>query len=306
MGQDHDHHGGLGADLPLLLDRRRALLLFGGAGLAVLVGCGSDSASNTSAPSTTGGPAASSTTPTTTGTATTTDCTTIPEETAGPYPGDGSNGPDVLTESGVVRSDITSSFGSASGQATGVPLTIKLSLVDSTGGCKALAGAAVYVWQCDQAGRYSLYSQGVTGENYLRGVQQADGNGQVTFQSIFPACYSGRWPHIHFEVYKSLADATGGGTRMATSQIAMPESWCNQVFATPGYEQSVTNLRQVTLAGDNVFGDDDGIHQIGTVSGSIDGGLTVALTVPVNPSYTSSGASGGPGGDGAPPGAPPA
>ena len=35
----------------------------------------------------------------------------IPEETAGPFPGDGSNGPNVLTESGVVRSDITASFG---------------------------------------------------------------------------------------------------------------------------------------------------------------------------------------------------
>ena len=36
----------------------------------------------------------------------------IPEETAGPYPGDGSNGVNVLSESGIVRSDITSSFGS--------------------------------------------------------------------------------------------------------------------------------------------------------------------------------------------------
>ena len=33
----------------------------------------------------------------------------IPEETAGPYPGDGSNGVNVLSESGIVRSDITTS-----------------------------------------------------------------------------------------------------------------------------------------------------------------------------------------------------
>ena len=31
----------------------------------------------------------------------------IPEETSGPYPGDGSNGANVLTESGIVRRDIT-------------------------------------------------------------------------------------------------------------------------------------------------------------------------------------------------------
>src|SRR5262245_50005654 len=37
----------------------------------------------------------------------------IPAETAGPYPGDGSNGPNVLVQSGVVRSDIRTSFGGA-------------------------------------------------------------------------------------------------------------------------------------------------------------------------------------------------
>lgn len=41
----------------------------------------------------------------------------IPDETAGPYPGDGSNGPNVLAESGIVRSDITSSFGSSTTKA---------------------------------------------------------------------------------------------------------------------------------------------------------------------------------------------
>jgi hypothetical protein len=32
--------------------------------------------------------------------------TEVPEETAGPYPGDGSNGPNVLDDSGIVRSDM--------------------------------------------------------------------------------------------------------------------------------------------------------------------------------------------------------
>jgi protocatechuate 3,4-dioxygenase beta subunit len=41
----------------------------------------------------------------------------------------------------------------------------------------------------------------VTTESYLRGVQVTDSNGQVTFTTIYPACYSGRWPHIHFEVF---------------------------------------------------------------------------------------------------------
>ena len=126
----------------------------------------------------------------------------IPEETSGPYPGDGSNGANVLTQSGIVRSDITSSFGSSTTKAEGVPLSITMTINDFAKNNSPLAGGAVYMWHCDREGRYSLYSQGVTNENYLRGVQEADDQGgQVRFTTIFPACYSGRWPHIHFEVY---------------------------------------------------------------------------------------------------------
>jgi len=57
---------------------------------------------------------------------------------------------------------------------------------------RPLPGAAVYVWHCDRAGRYSLYSSGVASENYLRGIQVTDAAGRVTFNSIFPAYYTGR------------------------------------------------------------------------------------------------------------------
>jgi hypothetical protein len=50
---------------------------------------------------------------------------------------------------------------------------------------------------------------------------------------------------------------------------------------TTGYEQSVRNLAETSLASDMVFGDDGGIHQIGTVSGSADAGYAVALTIGV-------------------------
>jgi protocatechuate 3,4-dioxygenase beta subunit len=209
-------------------------------------------------------------------------CETIPEETAGPYPGDGSNGPKMLTESGIVRSDIRSSFGSASGVAGGVPLTIHLRIQDQANGCVPLAGAAVYLWHCDREGRYSLYSNGVTNENYLRGVQEADSEGVVTFESVFPACYSGRWPHIHFEVYRSLDEAKDQANRIATSQVALPQDVCDQVYATDGYEQSVSNLAQVSLEGDNVFGEDGGARQLGTVTGSVDAGYIVELATPVS------------------------
>ena len=248
---DHDHDDefdrGLAHDLSTFVSRRRMLSMAAGAGVAaVAFGARSAFASGTRT-------AASDTT-------TAADvCATIPEETAGPYPGDGSNGPNALTEADIVRSDIRSSVGSATGVADGVPLTIELTLTDTADDCGPLAGAAVYLWHCDREGRYSMYSEGAENENYLRGVQESDADGKLTFLSIFPACYPGRWPHIHFEVYASVADATGGGSPIATSQLAFPEDVCNEVYATAGYESSVQALGQVSLDSDMVFS--DGVDQ---------------------------------------------
>src|SRR6476659_9687469 len=247
-GEIHDHDRGLLYDLGTM-NRRRALGLLGGVG--ALAALGADGT-----------------------------LTEVPDETGGPYPADGSNGVNVLDDSGIVRSDIRSSFGSSTTTAAGVPLTIKLTVRDTSTGA-AKTGAAVYLWHCDREGQYSLYSRAVTGENYLRGVQETDATGTVTFTSIFPACYSGRWPHIHFEVYSSVADATSSGPIVKTSQIALPQEACDAVYATDGYSASVGNLSQVSLQRDNVFGNDAGIHQIATMSGNTSSGYTSALTVGV-------------------------
>jgi protocatechuate 3,4-dioxygenase beta subunit len=261
---DHDDFGGLSRDLlatGTVLNRRQlfrmAAALGVGASTVPLVACNGDSPTD---PTVGSG-----------------SCQTrIPQETAGPFPGDGSNGPDVLSQTGVVRTDIRSSFAGLSGAADGIPLTIDLTIVSSAT-CEVLAGRAVYVWHCDRQGRYSLYSQGVTNQNYLRGVQQADASGRVSFTSIFPACYQGRWPHIHFEVYPTLAAATNVANKTATSQIALPKAVCDQVYATPGYEQSIVTLSQVSLATDMVFA--DGVNlELATITGTVGGGLTAALT----------------------------
>lgn len=139
----------------------------------------------------------------------------------------------------------------------------------------------MYLWHCDRAGLYSLYSQGVTNENYLRGVQATDANGVVSFTSIFPACYSGRWPHIHFEVYPSLVTATSASNKIATSQLALPEDVCDLVYATDGYSQSMSNIAQTSLATDNVFSDDSAAQQLAAITGSVSSGYVASLTVPV-------------------------
>jgi protocatechuate 3,4-dioxygenase beta subunit len=266
----HDEFGGLHRDLRqtgAAMDRRNALRLaarFGmGLGALHLLGC-SDSSDE------------AITTPDSIGNA---NCPKVPQETAGPFPGEGSNGPNVLNQTGVVRSDIRSSFAGLTGTADGVPLTIALTIVSATT-CAPLANRAVYIWQCDKAGRYSLYSPGVTNQNYLRGVQQTDANGKVTFTSIFPACYAGRWPHIHFEVFSSIAAASNVANKVTTSQIALPKATCDLVYATPGYEQSIVNLSQVSLASDTVFSDGASL-ELATITGSVGSGLTAALTVAV-------------------------
>ena len=284
-----DHDRGLLFDIRTLVDRRRALSLFGGLGVAgALAACSGGTPATTGTTSSAAGStsAAPSTTAATSGATTSTaataagDLVEAPDETAGPFPGDGSNGQNVLDDSGIVRQDIRSSFGTSTTTAQGVPLTVKLTVKDLATS-SALVGAAVYAWHCDREGRYSIYSQGAEEENYLRGVQATDDSGTATFTSIFPGCYSGRWPHIHFEVYEKVADATASGPIVKTSQIALPKAACESVYATSGYEQSVGNLAQLSLERDNVFGDDAGVHQLATMSGDVSSGYTAALTIGV-------------------------
>lgn len=286
---------GLSFDVGTLFSRRRMLRLFGlGAGVAVLAACGADSTPS-------GGASSSSGAGTSGGT-----LTEIPDETAGPYPGDGSNGPDVLEQSGIVRQDIRSSFGTGSATAEGVPFEFELTILDMAKNNAPFAGVAVYAWHCDREGRYSMYSSGLENENYLRGVQIADADGKVRFTSIFPACYTGRWPHVHFEVYPDQDSITDSTKAISTSQLALPEEVADVVYATAGYEQSVTNLAAVTLENDNVFGDDAGVHQLATVIGSVADGYVATLTVPIDTATEPTGGSapggGGPGGGSGGPG----
>ncbi|WBR99908.1 intradiol ring-cleavage dioxygenase [Pseudoduganella sp. SL102] len=296
------HGHSLEEDLQTMLHtaagRRQSLrwLLAGAASLPML-GCGgsSDSAASTTGTGTTGttttgttstGTTAPGTTSTGSGSTTASgSCTVIPEETGGPYPADGTNSNgsgvvNVLAQSGVVRSDIRASFGGMSGTAAGVPLTIKLHIVNANNSCAAADGFAVYLWHCDRDGNYSLYSSGVTNQNYLRGVQEADGNGDITFTTIFPGCYAGRMPHVHFEVYPTLARASSAANRIKTSQFAFPADVCNQVYATAGYSASVRNLAQISFATDNIFSDGYTL-QLATVTGNATDGYVATLTVAV-------------------------
>ncbi|MEY9774556.1 protocatechuate 3,4-dioxygenase beta subunit [Arthrobacter sp. MW3 TE3886] len=287
-----NHDRGLEFDLSTLVSRRSLGMFLGAGTAAALAACSPGGTSGTGGSS--GSPTSAAATSAATSTAATSASATptltraiaecgveIPQETAGPFPGDGSNGPNVLEASGVVRQDITSSFGTSTSTAEGVPLTVTLTLLDNANGCTPLAGAAVYAWHCDREGKYSMYDSGLQNENYLRGVQEADANGQVTFKTIYPGAYNGRWPHIHFEVFESMNNATAAGQVLAVSQIALTEAACKEVYASAGYESSAQNFPRTTLKSDNVFGDDGGIYQLATMTGSVAAGYAAGLNVTV-------------------------
>ena len=288
-GPDHGHS--LVEDMAkmrTLLARRRALKWFAGAGTFALVsGCGGSDSSDAVTVVTDTTPTPTSTvTATPTATATATTCIVDSAETAGPYPADGTNSSsgstaNALTVSGIVRSDIRASFIGTTTVATGTQLTITLTVVDVNAVCAPLANYAVYLWQCDRNGNYSLYTAPT--ESYLRGVQVTNAAGQVTFTTIVPGCYEGRYPHMHFEVFSTLTAATGGRYAVLTSQLAMPAALCNAVYAdTTLYPASATRFAKISTSSDNVFGDNTAAQiaqQTPTFAGSVADGYTASAVI---------------------------
>lgn len=251
---------GLAFDLGTLMNRRLALGLAGaGAGSIFLASTSRAEASSTGKEETTA---------------------EMPTETAGPYPGDGSNGPDVLEESGINRADLRYSLGSDV-KVDGVELTIKLRILDVLNNDQPFAGVAVYLWHCSADGKYSMYSDGVTDQTWLRGVQVADSQGRVEFKSIVPGCYSGRWPHLHFEVFPSLSDIVDAQNAILTSQIIIPQDAVSETYTLDAYTGSQENLDQITLETDMVFAD-SWQQQMPTLSGSVKDGYTVEIDIPVD------------------------
>lgn len=290
----HDEHDlGLAHDLAALetrlLQRRRVLGLMGAGGGALLLGAcsggGGGSSATAAASTTTTRASTGSGTSTGTGASTASGCVALPTETNGPYPSDGSNTANgVLSNSliatGVVRSDIRSSFGALSGTAAGVPVTLTINLQNTNAGCAALADYAIYLWHADANGQYSIYD--LPQQNWLRGVQATNSSGQATFTTIFPGCYEGRYPHMHFEVFRSLATATAYANRLLVSQFAMPAAACSAVYAASGYPSSASRFARTSIASDGVFGDNTAPQQAAmtlALSGDPTAGYTATVTV---------------------------
>ncbi len=266
-----DHDRGLAFDLGTLLKRRHVLSLLGAA--STLVAC--DGPPSNSEPNKTATAADGST------------CIKDPAETSGPFPADGTNSKggttvNVLNQSGVVRQDIRTSFGAMTPVAAGTPFNITITVVNVAKACATLQGYAVYIWHCDVGGKYSLYD--LPDSNYLRGVGITDTKGQVTFTTIFPGCYPGRWPHIHFEVFASAEQAATAKDSLLISQFALPADACAAVYADSAYGTSATNLTKSSFESDGIFADntkEQNASMTLAVTGMASNGLSASVTVGV-------------------------
>jgi protocatechuate 3,4-dioxygenase beta subunit len=235
------------------IGRRQAVRAFGLVGSATVIGCGHDSTTVTAPTSTT------------TTTSVGTSCVLIPQETDGPYPLYS-----ALGDASLFRTDVRE-------DRAGVPLTLRLAFVNVSQSCAPLTGAVVYIWHCDKDGVYSGYGSG-TGATFLRGFQNTDATGTVTFTTIYPGWYQGRITHIHFEVF--LQNQVTQGTAKATSQIAFPPAITQAVYASTLYAAHGQNTSVASFSQDNVFSDGTEF-QLATVSGDVTSGYVATLTVGV-------------------------
>jgi protocatechuate 3,4-dioxygenase beta subunit len=270
-----DHDLGLQHDLGAFLDRRRASALVASASaigaFSALAKGGIFSAAQAAA------------------IAQGRECLPDPAETEGPFPGDGSNNAhgtlsNVLKSNGIVRRDMRTNIGGTAIAADGQAFDLEITLVNARQACAPLAGHAIYLWHCDALGRYSIYD--LPSASYLRAVGVTNSIGKAAFTTIFPGCYPGRYPHIHFEVYMSLERATSYKNRLLTSQMAMPANACRAIYAaSKRYGASAANFTSVSVDRDDVFADSTP-RQIaaqtpivtGGASGAFKGVLTIGIS----------------------------
>ncbi len=188
------------------------------------------------------------------------------EEGPWPYPGGEVNNP-------LNKSDIT-------GGQSGIPLALTFLVVNVTGKCAPLSGISVHIWHCNKDGYYSGYAKqdgaaGIkdfTGETWLRGYQNTDGDGIAKFKTIYPGWESGRATHIHVEVFAN-------GVLRRTGQLAFPEQTNTLVNASAQYSARGDNPTKNTK--DSVFSEDLTALASETlpVNGTVDAGFIASYMI---------------------------
>ena len=226
-----------------------------------------------------------------------------PSMTEGPY------WVDEMLRRFDVRGNTSSASTGAGTLEAGVPLSLKIDVLDSSGG-GAINGAHVDIWHANAYGLYSDEGQQQTGggtangntqgQNFLRGYQvtgiDAGVNaspvaGQVSFKTVWPGWYQGRAIHIHVRVR-----TYGSGGAVATNyttQIFFSDKDNSTVLAGAApYRSRSPQVDPTTDENDNVLTQAADATNIVSVAGTVADGF--AATFKIGLSGVASNASGGP------------
>lgn len=173
-----------------------------------------------------------------------TSCMLTPEVTHGPYY--------VVGE--LIRQNVKEEQ-----YCDGVDLQLEVQYIDVTT-CGPVAGVYVDIWNCNATGVYSGIAvsgnEAADGYNstYLRGIQETDQDGVVTFDTIFPGHYSGRATHTHLLAHMNVTtysnntiSADGNVTHIG--QLFWPEDLRSNVEAVAPYN---TNTQDVVSNDDDM------------------------------------------------------
>ncbi|KAI1367242.1 aromatic compound dioxygenase [Xylaria arbuscula] len=211
-----------------------------------------------------------------------TSCLLSPEVTEGPYYVGGE----------YIRQDISET-------QAGVPLTVDIAVFDMET-CEPITNTYMEIWHSNATGVYSGvpsggdYSDAPENVNttFLRGFQQTDENGAVSFDTVYPGHYSGRAIHIHVMTHTN-ATARENGTILDANashvgQIYFDQSLTDEVEQLTPYstnEQPITtNEEDMLLSSSLATG--DAIMQYVLLGEAVSDGLLAWISFGINTTYS--------------------
>ncbi|KAI0442172.1 Intradiol ring-cleavage dioxygenase [Xylaria telfairii] len=210
-----------------------------------------------------------------------TSCLLSPEVTEGPY----------YVAGEYIRQNIIE-------EEQGVPLTLDIAIFD-VDTCEPIADAWVEIWHCNSTGVYSGVPSGAdytdAPENidttFLRGFQQTDTDGAISFDTIYPGHYSGRTQHVHIMVHPD-AIARENLTIEDTSashigQVFFDQDLTDAVETVSPYS---TNTQPITTNSDDMLIDEtlatgDSIVEYVLLGETVADGILAWISFGVNTTY---------------------
>ncbi|RDW58966.1 intradiol ring-cleavage dioxygenase [Aspergillus mulundensis] len=142
----------------------------------------------------------------------------------------------------------------------GVDLFLEVQYID-VNTCKPIPGAIVDIWNANATGVYSgVVATGNEADwdsTFLRGIQESDEDGVVTFQTIFPGHYDGRAIHTHLLTHIGATVNENNGTlQVGTGSIAhIGQLFWNEVLrsAVEDTYPYNTNTQAITSNADDMW-----------------------------------------------------